>query len=51
MEVVVLRVTDEDEAANEVGESWATVSIPGPPFTRICLIENLRMARGFLPLV
>jgi len=49
VEVVVLRVTDDNEAANKVGEGWAVVSIPHPTFACIHLLENLRMARAFLP--
>jgi hypothetical protein len=33
VEVVVLSVTENDEAANEMGESWAAISINRPPFT------------------
>lgn len=51
VEVVVLSVTEDDEAANEMGESWDAVSIHSPPFAWMFLVGNLRMARGFLPLV
>jgi len=45
VEVVVLSVTENDEAANEMGESWAAISINRPPFTRTSYRELTHGAR------
>lgn len=45
MEVVVLRVTDEDKATDKVGESWYAISITDPWLCLLSIREHTGSAR------
>jgi hypothetical protein len=49
VEVVVLCVTDDDEATDKVGEGCAAVSILVSSLTFLYGCLDIRMARAFLP--